>query len=84
MEDGKEGSNSIKARKDGVQQEYKVFYINMIKAPMNSQRLMLHAEGLHREVSGPLHVLYAFYFCLVFFMGYLSKRLSWSLILLPS
>lgn len=84
MEDGKGGSNSIKARKDGVQQEYKVFYINMIKALTNSQRLMLHAEGLHREAPGPLHVLYAFYFGLVFFMGFLRKRLSWSLILLPS
>lgn len=62
MEDGKGGSNSIKARKDGVQQEYRVFYINMIKALTNSQRLMLHAEGLHRDGPGPLHVLYAFYF----------------------
>ena len=50
-----------------------VSYINMNKAPMNSQRLRWHGQGLHGSAPGPLHIYYGFQFSV--FMGFLCVRI---------
>lgn len=55
-----------------------VSYINMNKAPMNSQRLKQNAQALHRSVPGTLCIYHGFLFRV--FMGFLNEQTCESLI----